>query len=89
MSSIADSSGGHAPGLSVQNYTNLPDTLLSPIPLAVCTRTLDGRLQGRGYYLCRAIDSTGATIDFVPSRLRDAATAQRLFRKALTDPSHP
>ena len=58
-------------------------------PLAVCTRTLDGRLQGRGYYLCRASDSTGATIDFVPSDLRDATAAQRLFRKALTDPSHP
>ncbi len=30
----------------------------------------------------------GATIDFVLSRLHDAATAQRLLRKALTDPSH-
>ena len=28
-------------------------------------------------------------IDFVLSRWRDAATATRLFRKALTDPSHP
>ena len=37
----------------------------------------------------RAIDSTGATIDFVLSGLRDAATAKRLFRKVLTDPSHP
>ena len=36
-----------------------------------------------------AIDSTGATIDFVLSGLRDAATAKLLFRKALTDPSHP
>ena len=47
------------------------------------------RVKGRGYYLYRAIDSTGATIDFVLSGLRDAATAKRLFRKALTDPSHP
>ena len=37
----------------------------------------------------RALDSTGATINFVLSGLRDAATAKRLFRKALTDPSHP
>ena len=37
----------------------------------------------------RAIDSTGATINFVLSGLHDAATAKRLFRKALTDPSHP
>ena len=33
--------------------------------------------------------STGATIDFVLSGRRDAAAATRLFRKALTDPSHP
>ena len=39
--------------------------------------------------LYRAIDSSGATIDFVLSRWRDAATATRLFRKARTDPSHP
>ena len=44
---------------------------------------------GRWCYLYRAIDSTGATINFVLSGLRDAATAKRLFRKALTDPSHP
>ena len=46
------------------------------------------RVKGRWCYLYRAIDSTGATIDFVLSGLRDAATAKRLFRKALTDPSH-
>ena len=39
--------------------------------------------------LYRAIDSTGATIDFLLSALRDAAAAKRLFRKALSDPSHP
>jgi IS6 family transposase len=32
------------------------------------------------------IDSTGATIDFLLSALRDAAAAQRLFRQALGDP---
>ena len=46
------------------------------------------RVKGRWCYLYRAIDSTGATIDFVLSRLRDAATAKRLFRKALTNLSH-
>ena len=40
-------------------------------------------------YLYRAIDSTGATIDFVLSGLRYAVAAKRLFRKALTDLSHP
>ena len=47
------------------------------------------RVKGRWCYLYRAVDSTGATIDFVLSGLRDAATAKRLWRKALTDPSHP
>ena len=46
------------------------------------------RVKGRWCYLYRAIDSTGATIDFMLSGLRDAATAKRLFRKALADPSH-
>ena len=47
------------------------------------------RVKGRWCYLYRALDSSGTTIDFVLSRWRDAATATRLFRKALTDPSHP
>jgi transposase-like protein len=46
------------------------------------------RVKGRWCYLYRAIDSTGATIDFVLSALRDADAAKRLFRKALSDPSH-
>src|ERR1035437_868397 len=33
--------------------------------------------------------TTGATIDFLLSALRDAAAAKRLFRKALSEPSHP
>src|SRR5208337_1668187 len=47
------------------------------------------RVQGRWCYLYRAIDSTGATIDFLLSALRDAAAAKRLFRQALSDPAHP
>jgi transposase, IS6 family len=47
------------------------------------------RVQGRWCYLYRAIDSSGATIEFLLSALRDADAAKRLFRKALGDPSHP
>ena len=47
------------------------------------------RVKGRWCYLYRAIDFTGATSDFLLSALRDAAAAKRLFRKALSDPSHP
>src|SRR5262245_54211023 len=47
------------------------------------------RVKGRWYYLYRAIDSAGATIDFLLSARRDADAAKRLFRKALSDPSHP
>jgi len=47
------------------------------------------RVKGRWCYLYRAIDSKGATIDFLLSTFRDADAAKRLFRKALSDPSHP
>jgi transposase-like protein len=47
------------------------------------------RVKGAWCYLYRAIDSTGVTIDFLLSALRDAAAAKRLFRQALSDPSHP
>ena len=47
------------------------------------------RVQGRWCYLYRAIDSAGATIDFLLSALRDADAAKRLFRNALSDRSHP
>jgi IS6 family transposase len=40
-------------------------------------------------YLYRAIDSAGATIDFLLSSLRDVDAAKRLFRNALSDLSHP
>ena len=42
------------------------------------------RVQGRWCYLYRAIDSAGATIDFLLSALRDADAAKRL-----SDRSHP
>lgn len=47
------------------------------------------RVKGRWFYLYRAIDSGGATIDFPLSAVRSAAAAKTLFTKALADPSHP
>src|SRR6202166_1037747 len=47
------------------------------------------RVKGRWCYLYRAIDSAGATIDSLLSAFRDADAAKRLFRKALSHPSHP
>src|ERR1700680_4845480 len=47
------------------------------------------RVKGAWCYLYRAIDSAGATIDFLLSALRDAEAAKRLFRRALSNPSHP
>ena len=41
------------------------------------------RLAGKWTYLYRAVDSTGATIDFLLSARRDAAAAKRFFPKAL------
>ncbi len=47
------------------------------------------RVKGRWCYLYRAIDSGGATIDFLLSALGNADAAKRLFRKALGDRFHP
>ena len=44
---------------------------------------------GNWRYLYRAVDSTGATIDFWFSAERDAAAAKRFFQKALQAPGHP
>src|SRR5208282_616918 len=46
------------------------------------------RVKGCWRYLYRVIDSSGATIDFLLSALRDAEAARRLFRKVLGDRSH-
>src|SRR5436309_1012592 len=47
------------------------------------------RVAGRWTYLYRAVDSTGATIDFSLSETRDLSSARRFFQKALAAPGHP
>jgi IS6 family transposase len=47
------------------------------------------RVKGNWVYLYRAVDSTGATIDFLLSAKRDAAAAERLLAKALSGANHP
>lgn len=47
------------------------------------------RVAGKWTYLYRAVDSTGATIDFLLSARRDAAAAKRFFQKALRSVGHP
>ena len=47
------------------------------------------RVKGKWTYLYRAVDSTGAGIDFLLSARRDAAAAKRFFQKALSSPNHP
>jgi len=44
---------------------------------------------GNWRYLYRAVDSTGATIDFWFSAERDAAAAKQFFQRALQAPGHP
>jgi hypothetical protein len=41
------------------------------------------RVKGKWVYLCRVVDSTSATIDFLLSAKRDAAAAERFLGKAL------
>ena len=47
------------------------------------------RVAGRWTHLYRAVDSTGATIDFLLSETRDLTSARRFFHKALAAPGHP
>ena len=41
------------------------------------------KIKKQWYYLCRAVDSEGNTLDFLLSATRDAKAAERFFRKAL------
>src|ERR1700726_3413449 len=47
------------------------------------------RVKGQWVYLYRAVDSTGATIDFLLSAKRDAAAAEGFLPKALGGANHP
>src|ERR1700757_3348568 len=47
------------------------------------------RVKGKWTYLYRAVDSQGATIDFLLSAKRDAAAAERFLAKALGGANHP
>ena len=47
------------------------------------------RVAGKWTYLYRAVDSTGATIDFLLSARRDTNAAKRFLQKALCSPGHP
>src|SRR6201984_2172505 len=46
------------------------------------------RVKGQWRYLYRAVDSTGATLDFLFSAKQDAAVAQRFLAKALGAANH-
>jgi len=46
-------------------------------------------VAGHWTYLYRAVDSSGATIDFWLSTQRDAAAAKLFFQRALRAPGHP
>jgi transposase, IS6 family len=47
------------------------------------------RVKGKWRYLYRAVDSSGATIDFLLSAKQDAAAAKRFLGKALGGENHP
>jgi transposase-like protein len=47
------------------------------------------RVKGKWRYLYRAVDSSGATLDFLLSAKQDAAAAKRFLTKALGRANHP
>src|SRR5204862_3329112 len=46
------------------------------------------RVKGQWRYLYRAVDSSGATLDFLLSAKQDAVAAKRFLAKALGRPNH-
>ena len=46
-------------------------------------------MKGKWRYLYRAVDSSGATLDFLLSAKQDAAAAKRFLAKALDGANHP
>src|ERR1043165_5581683 len=72
---------------------------LAPVPNKRCRRELKPtngswrvderyvRVKGKWTYLYRAVDSAGATIDFLLTARRDAAAAKRFFENALRAPA--
>src|SRR5258705_2192034 len=46
------------------------------------------RIKGKCRYLYRAVDSTGATLDFLLSAKQDAAAAKRFFARAFGRQNH-
>jgi len=47
------------------------------------------RVKGKWRYLYRAVDSSGATLDFLLSAKQDAVAAKRFLVKALSGANHP
>ena len=47
------------------------------------------RVKGKWRYLYRAVDSSGATLDFLLSAKQDAVAAKRFLAKALGRRNHP
>src|SRR5256886_12360699 len=47
------------------------------------------RVEGQWRYLYRAVDSSGATLDFLLSATQDAEAAKRFLTKALGRENHP
>ena len=41
------------------------------------------KVKGKWHYLYRAVDKSGDTIDFIPSKKRDEVAAKRFFNKAI------
>jgi hypothetical protein len=60
-----------------------------PLDCKVATHPTYIRIKGKWRYLYRAVDSTGATLDFLLSAKQDAAAAKRFLAKALGQQNHP
>jgi transposase-like protein len=71
----------------VQRYAPKPDKLFCPhlktLNGSYCVDETSLKVKSSWVYLYHTIDSTGATIDFLPSPTRDTRAATQFFRRVL------
>jgi IS6 family transposase len=97
LKSIGISLSRHLASRVLESRTTQRAHLLVAVELASKGRDGNNRtlcalevvLASKWVYLYRAVDSTGATIDFLLSAKRDAAAAESFLAKALDGENHP
>jgi DDE domain len=85
----SNKSPGRSICLIISNFANSSCMLARPTNDSWRVDETYIRVKGKWVYLYRAVDSTGATIDFLLSAKRDAVAAERFLAKAISGANNP